>query len=184
MAYTGQRITNSVSGETITFLQTAADTDGELLEVELLLDPDGKVPGAHVHPEQEETFHVLEGRMKFQCGVRTITARPGDTVVVPRGKVHRFANDGDTTARLRVEVRPALEMEELFETTVALAEAGRTFKSGLPKPIDLALFVHRFRREVRGPFAPGWVQRASLAPLAALGRRRERRASLVLKPVV
>ena len=68
MAYTGQTIENPVSGERITFLQTAHDTGGEKLEIELELSPDGHVPGAHVHPEQEERFHVLEGSMKFRMG--------------------------------------------------------------------------------------------------------------------
>ena len=48
MAYTGQTISNPVSGEQITFLQTAADTDGKRLEFELALSPDGYVPGGHV----------------------------------------------------------------------------------------------------------------------------------------
>ena len=33
-------------------------------------------PGAHVHPEQTETFHVLEGTMKFKLGLTTIVAEP------------------------------------------------------------------------------------------------------------
>jgi hypothetical protein len=32
-------------------------------------------------------------------------------------------------------------MEKLFETAVALAEDGRTTRKGMPKPLDLALFV-------------------------------------------
>ena len=83
MAYTGQTIENPISGEKITFTQTAADTDGELLEFELELSADGHVPGAHVHPEQEERFHVLEGTMKFRLGLRTIVAGAGESVVVP-----------------------------------------------------------------------------------------------------
>jgi hypothetical protein len=69
-------------------------------------------------------------------------------------------------------VTPALDMEHLFETTVALAEDGRVTASGLPKPLDLALFVRRFRREVRGPFTPGALQRAVLAPLAKIASMR------------
>ena len=64
MAYAGQIIEHPVSGERITFTRTADDTDGQLLELELELAPDGHVPGAHVHPEQEERFHVLEGTMR------------------------------------------------------------------------------------------------------------------------
>jgi quercetin dioxygenase-like cupin family protein len=172
MALAGQTITNPVSGETLTFIRTAAETGGELLEVELELTPDGHVPGAHVHPEQEERFEVLEGRMRFRMGLRRITAGPGDVVVVPAGKVHRFANAGDGVARARVRVTPALDMEQLFETTVALAEEGAVTWTGMPKPLHLALFVQRFRREVRAPFPPAPVVRATLAPLAAIARRR------------
>jgi quercetin dioxygenase-like cupin family protein len=172
MAYTGQTINNPVSGEQITFLQTAADTAGEKLEFELALSPDGHVPGAHVHPEQEERFHVLEGTMKFRMGLRRIVAEAGDTVIVPAGRVHRFANGGDTTARCRVEVVPALDMEQLLETTVELALEGNVTRKGMPKPLHLALFVRRFAREVRAPFPPAWMVRVLMAPLAALASRR------------
>ena len=172
MARQGQTIHNPVSGERITFLQTAADTNGERLEFELELSPDGRVPGAHVHPEQEERFHLLEGTMQFRLGLRKIVATAGETVVVPRGRVHKFANAGDSIARARVEVVPALDMEHLLETTVELALEGNVTRSGMPKPLHLALFVARFRREVKAPFPPAWVVRILMAPLAALGRAR------------
>src|SRR5690348_15980369 len=68
MAYAGQTLENPVSGEKITFIQTASDTDGELLEIELELSPDGAVPGEHIHPEQEERFEIVEGKMAFRMG--------------------------------------------------------------------------------------------------------------------
>lgn len=172
MAYAGQIIDNPVSGERIEFLRTAADTNGELLEIELTLAADGRVPGAHVHPEQEERFHVLEGTMRFRLGLRTIVAEAGDTVVVPAGRVHKFTNGGDGPARARVQVVPALDMEDLFVTTAELAHDGHVLRSGMPKPLHLALFVGRFEREVRAPFPPAPLVHALLAPLAALAQRR------------
>jgi quercetin dioxygenase-like cupin family protein len=172
MAYAGQLIHNPVSGETITFRKTAADTAGALLEIDLELTPDGHVPGAHVHPEQEERFEVLEGTMEFRLGLKKITAGPGETVVVPKGRVHRFATGGDTVAKARVQVVPALDMEQLFETTVALAREGRTTRTGMPKPLHLALFVRRFAREVQAPFPPAPIVRALMSPLAFVARRR------------
>src|ERR671911_2063769 len=91
-------INNPVTGERIEFLRT----DEDRLEFEMQLTPDGKVPGAHVHPEQEERFHVLEGTMQFRLGLRKIVAGPGETVVVPAGARHKFSNGGATTARVRV----------------------------------------------------------------------------------
>ena len=68
MAYAGQIIENPVSGERITFRETAADTGGELLAIDLELRPDGHVPGMHVHPIQEERFEVTDGTMRFKLG--------------------------------------------------------------------------------------------------------------------
>jgi hypothetical protein len=53
-----------------------------------------------------------------------------------------------------------------LETAVALAEDGRTTRTGMPKPLDLALFVSEFEQEVRGAFPPVAIQRTALAPLA------------------
>ena len=91
---------------------------------------------------------------------------------VPAGKAHKFSNNGEGRAVARVQVTPALDMEELFETTVELAKEGRVMRTGMPKPLDLALFVRRFRREVRAPGSPGAMQRAMLAPLAKLGEKK------------
>src|SRR5215217_1910751 len=172
MAYQGQILQNHVSGERIRFIRTAADTGGELLEFELELAPDGRVPAAHVHREQEERFHVRYGTMKFRLGMRTIVAGPGETVVVPAGRAHRFVNGGDGPARARVEVVPALDMEKLFETAVELAQEGHVTRKGMPKPLHLALFVGRFEREVRAPFPPAGMVRALMAPLHAIARKR------------
>jgi mannose-6-phosphate isomerase-like protein (cupin superfamily) len=171
MAHRGLILDNPLSGERFVFRETATDTDGERLVFELELPPGGRVPGGHVHPAQEERFDVLNGRMRFRKGMRRVTAEAGDSVVVPAGTSHRFANVGDDTARIRVEVRPALEMERLFETAAALAREGRTFANGMPKPIELSLFMRRFDDEVRAPIAPGVVRMVTW-PLAWLGRRR------------
>ena len=175
MAYTGQTLENPASGERITFRRTSANTDGELLAIDLELPAGRRVPGGqHIHPHQEERFEVVEGTMRFRMGRKRVVAGPGEVVVVPPGQKHDFANVGDGDALVRVEVRPALKMEQLFETAVGLAEQGRTFLGGVPKPLDLALFTEEFENEVQAAFPPRWVQRIVLAPLARLARRRGR----------
>ena len=171
MGYRGQVLSNPVTGERFVFHATSDDTAGKLLEFDLVVQPDGRVPGGHVHPGQQESFEVLEGTVKFRKGLRTVVATAGDLVVVEPGTYHRFANAGQATAVVRCRVEPALRMEELFETVAALAVEGRTMRSGLPKPLELALFMREFRDEVAAPVMPGLVQ-AVMAPLASVASRR------------
>jgi mannose-6-phosphate isomerase-like protein (cupin superfamily) len=172
MALSGEVLVNPISGEQFTFRKTAADTNGELLAFDLELSPDGRVPGPHVHPIQEEHFEVVAGTLRFRKGPRIIDAGAGDRVVIPPGTIHSFKNADNAPVHVRVEVRPALRMEELLETTVALAREGRTTAAGLPHPLDLALFMSEFDAEVRAPLAPAPVVQAVMAPLAWLARRR------------
>src|SRR6266516_1641018 len=146
-------------------------TAGEMLAFDLVVHPDGRVPGGHVHQVQQESFEILRGTVKFRKGLRTVIAAPGDTVVVPPGAFHHFANAGEEPAVVRVRVEPALRMEHLFETVAALAGEGRTLRSGMPKPLDLAVFMREFENEVQAPLAPGLV-RAVMAPLAWMAVRR------------
>jgi quercetin dioxygenase-like cupin family protein len=169
----GQTLENPVTGERFTFTHTAASTDGELLAFDFALRPGGAVPIPHVHPIQTERFEVVEGRMRFRVGLRTLIAEPGDVIEVAPGVMHSFANAGEEEARLRVEVRPALAMEEMFAEVVAMAHAGRMTRRGMPRNVlDLAALARKYDQEAHAPLLSVGVQRALLAPLVALGRAR------------
>ena len=99
MAFRGQVLINPVSGERFVFHTTADESRGELLEFDTVIEPHGRVPGGHVHPGQQESFEVRAGVMRFRKGLRTVTAGPGDLVVVEPGTYHRFANAGDAGHR-------------------------------------------------------------------------------------
>jgi quercetin dioxygenase-like cupin family protein len=169
----GDTLENPVTGERFTFTQTAATTDGELLAFDFALRPGGAVPIPHVHPVQTERFEVLEGQMRFKVGRRTVIAGPGEVVEVAPGVSHSFANAGDEEARLRVEVRPALAMEEMFADVIAMAEADRMNRRGMPRNLlDLALLARTYDQEAHAPMLSVGVQRLLLAPLVRLARMR------------
>jgi quercetin dioxygenase-like cupin family protein len=173
----GRVIENPISGERIVIRASGAQTGGQLLSFDLYLPPDGHVPARHVHPLQQEQFTVVAGVIRFRLGRRALLAHPGETVVVPAGTAHWFGNASAEVAHARVDVRPALRMEELFETTEVLGRAGRSHNARLTRLADLARVVLEFQREVAVPNVPAFLVRALLAPLAWLGRRRERAAN-------
>jgi len=175
----GQTLENPVTGERFTFTHTAASTGGELLAFDFALRPGGAVPIPHVHPIQTERFEVTEGEMTFRVGLRRIHAGPGDVVEVAPGVAHSFANAGEDEARLRVEVRPALAMEDMFAEVVAMAQAGRMSRRGMPRNVlDLADLARRYDQEAHAPLMGVRIQRLLLAPLVFLARHRRGAAAV------
>ena len=170
MITTGQTLRNSVTGETLVFRTTSADTNGERVVVETFVEPNGAVAAAHVHPAQEELFEILAGELQFRVGKKTIVAKPGDRVLVPAGTAHQFENIGDETAHFVCEVSPALGFEQLIETMFSLAEDGKVNKKGMPNPLRLAVIARHHFGDVRLPFPPAWLQRLGLAFGAPVGR--------------
>lgn len=161
-------IENPATGERIVIGSTTADE--HVLTWELFLAPGGRVPSSHAHPVQEETFTMLAGRMRFRVGRRSCVVGPGETVRVPPGTVHSFANAGDETAHVLVETSPALQMRALLETAAELSNKGGRPRR-LPNPVDLALFMRDFRREVRAPYLPTGLVDLVIRPAAWLTRR-------------
>lgn len=170
----GQTLENPVTGERFTFTDTAGSTDGELLAFDLILRVGGAVPIPHVHPIQTERFEVQAGLMRFRIGLRARLVEPGEVVEVRPGVVHSFANAGETDAHLHVQVRPALRMEEMLAEVVAIAQAGRMTRRGLPRsPLELADLARRYDQVAHAPLLTVGAQRLLLAPFVlATGRRR------------
>jgi mannose-6-phosphate isomerase-like protein (cupin superfamily) len=170
MIHTGDTIRNPVTGECITFLATSADTDGEAVVIETVVQPDGFVAAGHIHPFQSERFAVVAGTLGLMAGGEKLELGPGDVATVDPRTPHRFWNAGDEPVRFVCEVRPALQFESLLETMFALAADGKTGRKGMPNPLRLAVIAKAHFDTVRLPFPPAWTQKAGLALGAPLGR--------------
>jgi len=170
MIRTGDTIHNPVTGERITFLATSADTNGEAVVIETIVQPHGSVAAGHLHPSQSERFAVRSGTLGLKAGKEKLTLVPGQIAVVEAGTPHRFWNAGDEPVRFVCEVRPALQFESLLETMFALAADGKTNRKGMPSPLRLAVIANAHFDTVRLPFPPAWLQRAGLALGSPLGR--------------
>jgi quercetin dioxygenase-like cupin family protein len=165
MPRAGDTLVNPVTGQKLTFRRTAADTGGEVVEVESELPAHGSKPPAHLHPRQEERFEVLSGRVDVRLGDEHRVLETGDTLDVPRGVVHEMSAAGGAPARLLWQTRPALRTEQFFETA---------WRLGVPDRLTGAALLHRFSDEIRLP-GPWAVQGPLLAALAGVARLSGRR---------
>ena len=85
MFHAGDQIENPVTGERIVFHETSAETNGERVVFETIVQPGGFVASAHLHPFQTERFEVLEGTLGMRRGKEKVELGAGETIVVEPG---------------------------------------------------------------------------------------------------
>jgi mannose-6-phosphate isomerase-like protein (cupin superfamily) len=148
MAKTGDVLENPVVGQTLTFRRTAADTGGELLEIESSWEPGGQEPPEHFHPRQEEHFEVIEGELRARVGDVEHTLRAGETLDVPAETPHTMWNPGPERTRAVWQTRPALRTEQFFEMVWGLAQAAARGEDP-PDPERAAQMLGEYADEFR-----------------------------------
>ena len=164
-------IENPVTGERYTFLATAEETNGELLNVKAEI-PAG-TPGVplHYHLTYTEEFEVLEGRLDLRVGEDQLVLGSGESAMVPLVTPHRFWNSSNEPAAFEAEIRPARKMEQSLRAMVGLARAGKTNERGVPKNVfELALLYELSESYIGG--MPLFLQRGVFGALAQLARWR------------
>ena len=176
MAVTGQTLVNPASGERITFRTTAAESNGELVAIELELPSGGRVPGPlHLHPLQEERFEVVRGTMRFRIRRERVVAGPG------RGRRRRAGSASRLRERRRRDrARPCRDPTRA-EDGAAVRDGGRARRAGThdarghPQAARARPLHTRVRARSPGRLPTTLAPtRCALAPLAWLAKRRGR----------
>lgn len=144
-----QTIINPVTGQQLTFLQTSADTQGQLLEMESLYPAHSIEPPAHYHPIQQEIFTVQKGQIKVRMNGTVTTKKAGDEFRIAPNTVHSMWNDSDEETILNWKVAPALQTEQFFRTTYGLAQDGKVNAEGSPNLMQASLLLSQYFNEFR-----------------------------------
>jgi quercetin dioxygenase-like cupin family protein len=139
LPFAGQEI-HGPDGFRLRLIRTAAETNGELLEMEATYAGTGALPPEHFHPRQVERFAVLEGTVRAIVSGTERRHGLGETFEVPAGTPHQMT--ADEPARMRWEVRPALCTAAFFERLYAAA-------AGNPGAESIADVLAEFEDEVR-----------------------------------
>ena len=78
-------------------------------------------PALHIHPKAPEVYYVLEGKYCVRCGNKTVPARAGDFVFIPKGTPHNYQS-GPQGGKVLV-ISPA-GLEEYFKQVADALEGG------------------------------------------------------------
>ena len=123
---------------------SAADTAGGLGLIEQIVPP-GLGSPYHVHHNEDESFYVLEGQIRFFSGGQSWVLGPGGFAFLPRDVPHRFRPGGAVASRTLLLATPG----EFIDFAVELSSTEPP--SGPPDMELLMQTAARYNVEILGP---------------------------------
>ncbi len=148
-----RKIYNPIQKDYVTFIKTAAETNGECTLVEVELANGGGV-GLHYHKTYSEKFDCLDGELQIGLGKKIVTLKPGESATAEPNVNHLFRNRSGKPCRFRVELRPASPgFEQSLQIGYGLANDGLCKPNGFPK--DKLALAWLF--DISESNLPGWM---------------------------
>ncbi|MDO8615794.1 MAG: cupin domain-containing protein [Dehalococcoidia bacterium] len=152
------------TGEKFVFLKRPRDTNGELVEIEFFVRDFALVAARpHIHTNTERV-EVIAGTARMRRGREEQSLGPGDTLVIPPGMVHSLRREGEEFLHFRLQFRPPMKVETLFETLIGLHRDGKNYRH----PLQSVVMAREHDTYLGGP--PIWLQKPLFAALASIGR--------------
>lgn len=169
MATKNVSIQNKITGEKITWLETDRDTGGKKLVFLFEVAPKGKLAVRHFHPNQTETFKIIQGKFTVEVAGEVKVLSPGNELTIPKNVPHFWQNESDTEAtEMLVTFEPALNTQTFLEQFFGLCNEGKTAPDGNPKFLQIMAMVNEYQLYVAGPPLP--VQKIMGFVLGGFGR--------------
>jgi quercetin dioxygenase-like cupin family protein len=112
-----------VAGMVIRFLVEGEEAGGSVAIFEFAVPVGTRVAAPHSHDGFEETIYGVEGVLTWTVDGEPIDIGPGEALLLPRGVVHQFANNGDVDAKSLAIVTPGILGPDYFREAAALLDA-------------------------------------------------------------
>lgn len=158
MATKGQSISNSKTGEKITWVETETESNGKRLVFDFTVNPKGKLPVVHFHPNQTETFEIKSGELCFKLGSEIRPLKAGEKLTIAKGVPHQWWNPSvSETAETVVTFEPALNTATFLEQFFGLGNDNKTKADGTPSFLQIMAMANEYEIYLAGP--PLFIQR-------------------------
>ena len=116
-------------GVRIKILLSSKDTGDQFSLIEGLMPPGGD-GGLHLHANEDESMHLLEGELEVTIGDEMFSLASGESYFAPRNVPHRLRNRSQTPARCLLLTTPGG-----FDAFIS--QAGIRLMEGITPPVEL-----------------------------------------------
>jgi quercetin dioxygenase-like cupin family protein len=166
-------------GIRIEILRRAAETDGDLVEFDVIGRPRGIIAVPHVHVANSEHIAVLSGALRLSLAGQDRVLRAGDAIEIPPGVRHSQRAHGTGPHHLRVQWRPAGPTEAFGERLAEMSRNGDFARWGYPRLVPASRFALDFALDPYPTWLPVRIQRAVAETVVGIARAIERIRSRV-----
>ncbi|MGV3599997.1 MAG: cupin domain-containing protein [Dyadobacter fermentans] len=154
-------------GERLTFLGRETRDGVEYIQVENQVSP-GAGPPMHVHHQQHESLHVVEGKMGIEIlGEQPYFLHNGESATFEAGSAHRFWNAGDSVLHCKGEIWPPHNIEYFLGE---IYRSSREHSNGRPGAFDAAFLLSKYRTEFDMLDIPVFVKRLIFPVIVWFGK--------------
>lgn len=169
MPVKGQIITDSTTGNSHEFVETAQDTSGERVVLKSTIKQKGPLIPEHIHQQQDETFKVLSGKLTVLTENKVETLSQGEQLFLPKNKPHNHYNAGDEAVEYLYTVTPGMDFDYLMETLTGLAGDGKAGNGGYGLMQELMFIRYLDGKTFRADIPIG-MQKFLMYTVAPIGR--------------
>lgn len=176
MAKQGDIITNNITGDMVEFLETSAETGGRYTRIKFTVRPGGFKPVEHIHPQIDETFRVLSGKLSYKLNGEEHIIGTGGAITLPKGIKHTHFNNEQEDLVMEQTFTPSLDVEVFLENLFGLTCDGR-FKNGSPEFLQIMMWLRKLEAKTYLAAIPVSAQKFLSFALAPVGSMLGYRAS-------
>jgi len=117
-----------------------AESDGAVAIHEFDVPAGVSLPVPHSHDAYDETIYGVKGTVTFTIEGKPHAISPGETLFIPRGAVHVFANTDDVDATALAIITPGLLSADYFREMATVINAAG---GGQPDVAAIGEVMHR-----------------------------------------
>lgn len=144
MVKKGDIIINKLSGDIVEFLETSEDTGGKYTRIKFTVKPGGFNPVEHVHPQFDESFRVLSGKLSYKLSGDDYYIPAGRKITLPKGIPHTHYNNEQVDLVMEQTFTPSLDVEMFLENLFGLTADGK-LHNGSPEFLQLMVWLRKLK---------------------------------------
>lgn len=132
----------------------------------VLLQAGADGPPIHIHPEQDELFTIISGRLDVYKTDKWVTLNEGESIFIPKKTPHSYRSRHTKDCVFEYQLTPIRHFSEMMQSFQKLQSEGKLNGKDLKSIVYLSMNFKKYKNEVVSVSPPPFV----ISAMAGLGK--------------